>query len=61
MRADAAAHRRGESILVSTAHQTVQPGASVVAKLGGIHDFARWDGAIISDSGDDDDFEPVSP
>jgi queuine tRNA-ribosyltransferase len=40
-----------ETLLVSTAHLTVQPGASVVAKLGGIHDFTRWDGPIISDSG----------
>jgi queuine tRNA-ribosyltransferase len=40
-----------EAILVSTAHLTVQPGASVVAKLGGIHDFTRWDGPIVSDSG----------
>ncbi|HEV7722904.1 MAG TPA: tRNA-guanine transglycosylase, partial [Iamia sp.] len=40
-----------ETLLVSTAHLATQPGASVVAKLGGIHDFTRWDGPIISDSG----------
>lgn len=39
------------SILVSTAHLVVQPGASVVSALGGIHRFADWDGPIISDSG----------
>lgn len=40
-----------ESLLVSTAHLAVQPGASVVAKLGGIHAFTGWPGPIVADSG----------
>jgi queuine tRNA-ribosyltransferase len=40
-----------DAILVSTAHLAVQPGASVVGALGGIHRFCDWSGPIISDSG----------
>jgi queuine tRNA-ribosyltransferase len=40
-----------EALLVSTAHLAGQPGASVVAKLGGIHEFTAWQGPIVSDSG----------
>jgi queuine tRNA-ribosyltransferase len=40
-----------DTLLVSTAHLAVQPGASVVAKLGGIHAFTGWSGPIVADSG----------
>jgi queuine tRNA-ribosyltransferase len=40
-----------ECLLVSTAHLVVQPGASVVRTLGGIHSFTGWDGPVIADSG----------
>ena len=40
-----------EVVLASTAHLAVQPGASVVDKLGGLHQFAGWSGPLISDSG----------
>lgn len=40
-----------EALLVSTAHLANQPGASVVASLGGIHSFMGWDGPIVADSG----------
>lgn len=40
-----------EAVLVSTAHLTSQPGASVVSALGGIHSFMGWTGLVVSDSG----------
>lgn len=40
-----------ETILISTAHLATTPGASVVHKLGGIHEFTGWEGPIIADSG----------
>ena len=40
-----------QCILGNTYHLWLRPGAEVVAKLGGLHRFMRWDGAILTDSG----------
>ena len=38
-------------ILANTYHLYLRPGAEVVAELGGLHDFMRWKGPILTDSG----------
>lgn len=38
-------------ILANTYHLYLRPGADVVAGLGGLHDFMRWKGPILTDSG----------
>ena len=38
-------------ILGNTYHLMLRPGAERVAALGGLHEFARWDGPILTDSG----------
>ena len=38
-------------ILANTFHLMLRPGAEIISKHGGIHDFMKWDGAIITDSG----------
>ena len=38
-------------ILGNTYHLMLRPGAERVARLGGLHEFARWDGPILTDSG----------
>ncbi len=38
-------------ILGNTYHLMLRPGAERVARLGGLHDFARWPGPILTDSG----------
>lgn len=38
-------------ILGNTYHLMLRPGAERVGKLGGLHDFARWPGPILTDSG----------
>ena len=38
-------------ILANTYHLMLRPGAERVARLGGLHDFARWPGPILTDSG----------
>ena len=38
-------------ILGNTYHLMLRPGAERVAKLGGLHEFARWQGPILTDSG----------
>ncbi|MBI2624255.1 tRNA guanosine(34) transglycosylase Tgt [Candidatus Parcubacteria bacterium] len=40
-----------EAVLANTYHLMLRPGADVVAKLGGLHEFMRWSGPIITDSG----------
>lgn len=40
-----------EIILNNTYHLHLQPGEAIVAKLGGVHDFNRWPGPILTDSG----------
>ena len=38
-------------ILANTYHLYLRPGIPVIAKLGGLHKFMNWDGAILTDSG----------
>ena len=38
-------------ILGNTYHLTLRPGESVVADLGGLHEFTGWPGLILTDSG----------
>ena len=38
-------------ILGNTYHLMLRPGAERVARLGGLHQFMRWDGPILTDSG----------
>ena len=38
-------------ILGNTYHLMLRPGAERVARLGGLHEFARWSGPILTDSG----------
>jgi queuine tRNA-ribosyltransferase len=38
-------------ILANTYHLMLRPGADVIARLGGIHGFAAWDGHFLTDSG----------
>jgi queuine tRNA-ribosyltransferase len=40
-----------EMVLGNTFHLFLAPGAELVAELGGLHRFMRWDGPIITDSG----------
>src|SRR5499426_1160118 len=40
-----------EVLLANTYHLALRPGEALVAKLGGLHAFARWDGPILTDSG----------
>lgn len=44
--------RAGSQIILSnTYHLMIQPGADIVAKLGGLHRFMGWDGPMLTDSG----------
>lgn len=38
-------------ILSNTYHLMLQPGAELVAKMGGLHRFMGWDGPLLTDSG----------
>jgi len=38
-------------ILANTYHLSLRPGAERIARLGGLHQFMAWDGAILTDSG----------
>jgi len=40
-----------EVLLANTYHLALRPGEKLVAKLGGLHDFMRWEGPIVTDSG----------
>jgi queuine tRNA-ribosyltransferase len=40
-----------EMVLANTYHLALRPGEALVAKLGGLHDFMRWKGPILTDSG----------
>ncbi|MCX6385641.1 MAG: tRNA guanosine(34) transglycosylase Tgt [Solirubrobacterales bacterium] len=40
-----------EMVLGNTFHLFLTPGHELVAKFGGLHEFMRWDGPIITDSG----------
>jgi len=38
-------------VLANTYHLYLRPGISVIEKMGGLHRFMGWDGAILTDSG----------
>src|SRR5215813_4785478 len=38
-------------VLANTYHLFLRPGDDVVRELGGLHQFMRWDGPILTDSG----------
>lgn len=38
-------------LLANTYHLSMRPGAELVAQMGGLHSFMRWDGPILTDSG----------
>lgn len=38
-------------VLSNTYHLMLRPGAELVAKMGGLHQFMHWDGPILTDSG----------
>lgn len=38
-------------ILANTYHLMIQPGAELVAKMGGLHKFMNWNGPMLTDSG----------
>jgi queuine tRNA-ribosyltransferase len=40
-----------QMVLANTYHLSLRPGEQVVAALGGLHEFMRWDGPILTDSG----------
>ena len=40
-----------EVVLANTYHLALRPGEGLVEKLGGLHQFMRWDGPILTDSG----------
>jgi queuine tRNA-ribosyltransferase len=45
-------HRAGSQIILSnTYHLMIQPGAEIIAALGGLHGFMGWDGPMLTDSG----------
>lgn len=40
-----------EMVLANTFHLYLRPGADVIERAGGLHQFMRWDGPILTDSG----------
>jgi queuine tRNA-ribosyltransferase len=38
-------------LLANTYHLYLRPGIQLIGKMGGLHDFMAWDGAILTDSG----------
>ncbi|HLQ43320.1 MAG TPA: tRNA guanosine(34) transglycosylase Tgt [Planctomycetaceae bacterium] len=40
-----------QQVLANTYHLALRPGAEIVAELGGLHEFMRWTGPILTDSG----------
>jgi queuine tRNA-ribosyltransferase len=40
-----------QSLVVNTLHLLISPGSERIKELGGIHEFMKWDGTILSDSG----------
>lgn len=38
-------------VLANTYHLHLQPGEKVIQKLGGLHEFGKWQGPILTDSG----------
>jgi len=48
---DRVATTGAQIILGNTYHLHLQPGEGVIKKLGGLHEFTRWKGPILTDSG----------
>jgi len=48
---DELAEMGASMILANAYHLYLRPGEGLVKRLGGIHDFMRWDGPILTDSG----------
>ncbi len=45
-------HEAGcQLVLANTYHLYLRPGHELVARMGGLHDFMRWDGPMLTDSG----------
>ena len=45
-------HRLGADIILSnTYHLYLRPGSELIARAGGLHEFMKWDRAILTDSG----------
>jgi len=42
---------KADIILSNTYHLMIQPGAELVAQMGGLHKFTGWDGPMLTDSG----------
>ncbi len=40
-----------EIILSNTYHLMLQPGGELIGKMGGLHEFTRWNGPMLTDSG----------
>ncbi len=40
-----------KAILCNTYHLMLRPGAELIAKAGGLHEFMKWNGTILTDSG----------
>src|SRR5687767_10022021 len=40
-----------QAVLANTYHLHLSPGEKTVAKLGGVHNFGKWQGPILTDSG----------
>ena len=40
-----------EAVLANTYHLHLSPGEKTIAKLGGLHEFGKWQGPILTDSG----------
>src|ERR1700748_1808144 len=51
MYADQVKDLGADIILGNTYHLMLRPGAERVAALGGLHEFSRWQGPILTDSG----------
>ena len=51
MMVDTVRQTGAEIILGNTYHLMLRPGAELVARLGGLHNFMNWDGPILTDSG----------
>ena len=42
---------RAQVMLCNTYHLHLRPGDKLVAEMGGLHKFTKWDGPILTDSG----------
>lgn len=48
---DQVAHAGSQIILANTYHLMLRPGSQLVQSMGGLHQWMRWDGPILTDSG----------